>query len=140
MVNATPRSLYPGKKTKYPLYRSLGGSQGRSGWEPTPGFDCRMLEPVRASHTVCIIPTHDVGQRRRRARTSVGTDHEAYLHKKHRNADTRALCDRKCVPSVGQAAVMPEPSTADIRLTYHLTNTVCFWPLLLLSACGWASE
>ena len=31
VVNATPRSLYPREKTRYPLYRKLGGPQGRSG-------------------------------------------------------------------------------------------------------------
>jgi len=30
-VNATHRSLYPPGKTRYPLYRRLGGQQGRSG-------------------------------------------------------------------------------------------------------------
>jgi hypothetical protein len=32
VVNAKPRPLYPGKQTRYPLYRRLGGSQDRSGW------------------------------------------------------------------------------------------------------------
>jgi len=31
VVNATPRLLYAGKETRYTLYRSLGGPQGRSG-------------------------------------------------------------------------------------------------------------
>jgi hypothetical protein len=31
VVNATPRPLYPSGKTQYPLYRRLGGPQGRSG-------------------------------------------------------------------------------------------------------------
>ena len=31
VVNATPRPLYPPGKTRYPLYRRLGGPQGRSG-------------------------------------------------------------------------------------------------------------
>ena len=31
MVNATLRSLYPGRETRYLLYRRLGGPQGRSG-------------------------------------------------------------------------------------------------------------
>ena len=31
MVNVTPRPLYPRKDTRYPLYRRLGGPQGRSG-------------------------------------------------------------------------------------------------------------
>jgi len=39
----TPATLYPPGKTRYPLYRRLGGPQGRSGQEqkisPPPGFD-----------------------------------------------------------------------------------------------------
>jgi len=31
VVNATPRLLCPPGKTRYPLYRRLGGPQGRSG-------------------------------------------------------------------------------------------------------------
>ena len=31
VVNATPRLLYPGKETRYPLYRRLVGSQSRCG-------------------------------------------------------------------------------------------------------------
>ena len=31
VVNATPRPFYPPRKTRYPLYRRLGGPQGRSG-------------------------------------------------------------------------------------------------------------
>jgi hypothetical protein len=31
VVNATPRPFYPPGKTRYPLYRRLGGPQGRSG-------------------------------------------------------------------------------------------------------------
>ena len=34
MFNFTPRPLYPGKETRYPLYRRLGGLQGRSGRVP----------------------------------------------------------------------------------------------------------
>ena len=43
------RSLPPGK-TRYPLYRRLGGPQGRSGQErkisPPPGLDLRTVQPV----------------------------------------------------------------------------------------------
>ena len=31
VVNATPRPLFSGKDTRYPLYRRLGGTQSRSG-------------------------------------------------------------------------------------------------------------
>ena len=48
------RSLPP-RKTRYPLYRSMGGPQGRSGQvrkiSPTPGFDPRIVQPVVAVPT-----------------------------------------------------------------------------------------
>ena len=48
------RSLPPGK-TRYPLYRRLGGPQGRSGQvrkiSPPPGFDPRTVQPVASRYT-----------------------------------------------------------------------------------------
>ena len=48
------RSLTPGK-TRYPLYRRLGGPQGRSGQvrniSPPPGFDPRTVQPVANRYT-----------------------------------------------------------------------------------------
>ena len=48
------RSLPPGK-TRYPLYRRLGGPQGRSGQArkilPPPGFDPRTVQPVASHYT-----------------------------------------------------------------------------------------
>jgi len=50
-----PAALYPRGKTRYPLYRRLGGPQGRSGQvrkiSPPPGFDHRTVQPV-ASHCI----------------------------------------------------------------------------------------
>ena len=50
----TPAALPPGK-TWYPLYRRLGGTQGRSGWvqkiSPPPGFDPRTVQPVASHYT-----------------------------------------------------------------------------------------
>jgi hypothetical protein len=48
------RSLLP-EKTRYPLYRRLGGPQGRFGhvrkiW-PSPGFDPRTVQPVASRYT-----------------------------------------------------------------------------------------
>ena len=45
------RTLPPGK-TRYPLYRRLGGPQGRSGREENlalPAFDPRTVQPVAQS-------------------------------------------------------------------------------------------
>jgi len=48
------RSLAPGK-TRYPLYRRLGGPQGRSGQvrkiSPPPGFDPQTVQPVACRYT-----------------------------------------------------------------------------------------
>ena len=48
------RSLPPGK-TRFPLYRKLGGTQGRSGQlrkiSPPPGFDPRTVQPVASRYT-----------------------------------------------------------------------------------------
>jgi hypothetical protein len=48
------RSL-PRGKTQYPLYRRLGGPQGRSGQvrkiSPPPGFDRRTVQPVASRYT-----------------------------------------------------------------------------------------
>ena len=48
-ISRPGRYLPPGK-TRYPLYRRLGGPQGRSGQvrkiSPPPGFDPRTVQPV----------------------------------------------------------------------------------------------
>ena len=52
---STPRPgrFTPWKETRYPLYRRLGGPQGRSGRvlkiSPPPGFDPRTVQPVAQS-------------------------------------------------------------------------------------------
>ena len=55
----TPAALPPGK-TLYPLYRRLGGSQGRSGHvrkiSPSPGFDPRTVQPLASRYAYCAIP------------------------------------------------------------------------------------
>jgi len=52
-----PGALYPRGKTRYPLYRRLGGPQGRSGQvrkiSPPPGFD----PPDRPARSSVAIPT-----------------------------------------------------------------------------------
>ena len=58
-----PAALPPGK-TRYPLYRRLGGPQLRSGRvqkiSPQPGFDPQTLQPVVSHYTDCTIPAHMV--------------------------------------------------------------------------------
>ena len=50
----------PAGKTRYPLYRELGGPQGRSGRvrkiSPPPGFDPRIVQPVASRYTDYAIP------------------------------------------------------------------------------------
>jgi hypothetical protein len=66
VVAARPGRTSPPGKTRYPLYRRLGGSHGWSGQvrkiSPPPGFDPRTVQPVaqslyrlsyRAHHHLC---------------------------------------------------------------------------------------
>ena len=58
---STPRPgrFTPGKDTRFPLYRRLGGPQGRSGRvrkiSLPPGFDPRIAKPVASRHSTVII-------------------------------------------------------------------------------------
>jgi len=58
-----PATLPPGK-TRNPLYRRLGGPQGRSGrlrkyWHP-PGSDPRTAQAIAIRYTDSANPTHDI--------------------------------------------------------------------------------
>ena len=56
-----PAALPPGK-TWYPLYRRLGGLQGRSvrvrKISPPPVFDPRTVQPIASRYTDWAIPAH----------------------------------------------------------------------------------
>ena len=56
-----PAALPPGK-TRYPLYRRLGGPQGRSGRVQNAmfplGFDPRTFQSVASRYTDWAIPSH----------------------------------------------------------------------------------
>jgi hypothetical protein len=65
-VSHPGRSLPPGK-TRYLLYRRLGGPQGRCKQvrkiTPPPGFDPQAVQPVASRYTDCITrPTFFYGQ------------------------------------------------------------------------------
>ena len=64
VVNATPRPLTPGKETRYPLYRRLGGPQGRSEWcgksRPPPGFGPLTVQLVASRYTDSANPAHNL--------------------------------------------------------------------------------
>ena len=57
-----PGRFTPGERPRYPLYRRLFGSQGRSGrvWNisPTPGFDPRTVQPSASRYTDWANVTH----------------------------------------------------------------------------------
>ena len=57
-----PVSL-PQRKTRYPLYKRLGGPQGRSGRMrkilPPPWFDPRTVQPVPSRYTDSNVPAHN---------------------------------------------------------------------------------
>ena len=58
-----PTAVPPGK-TRYPLYRTVGGPQGRSGLmlkiSPPPGFDPRTVHPVASRGTDRATPAYHV--------------------------------------------------------------------------------
>jgi hypothetical protein len=58
--SSRPGRFTPGKETRYPLYRRLGGLQDRSGQvrkiSPPPGFDPRTVQPVVSRCTDYTIP------------------------------------------------------------------------------------
>ena len=59
-----PPALSPGKETRYPLYRRLGGPHGRFGrvWKISsrPGFGPRTVRPVASRYTDGAIPAHSL--------------------------------------------------------------------------------
>ena len=55
VVSVTSRPLFTPVKSRYPLYRRLGGPEGRFGKVrkilPPPGFDPRTVQPVASRYT-----------------------------------------------------------------------------------------
>jgi len=60
-VIVTPRPLITPRKTRYPLYRRLGGPQGWSGQvrkiSPPPRFDPQTVQPVASHYTMLPRPS-----------------------------------------------------------------------------------
>ena len=58
-----PVALPPGK-TRYPLYRRLGGPQGQSGQvrntSPLAGFDPRTVQPLASCYNDYAPPAHNI--------------------------------------------------------------------------------
>ena len=63
------RAALPPGKTRYPMYRRLGWSQGRSGQvrktSPPPGFDPQTVQPVASRYTDWASPVPIVCSRTR---------------------------------------------------------------------------
>jgi hypothetical protein len=63
-----PGRFTPGKETRYPPYRRLGGPQRRSGRlrkiSPPPGFDPRTVQPVASHYTDWATQAHTLVMRR----------------------------------------------------------------------------
>jgi hypothetical protein len=62
-----PGRFTPGKETRYPFVRRLGGLQGRSGRmrkvSPQLEFNLRTIQPVTSCYTYWALPAHLLGQR-----------------------------------------------------------------------------
>ena len=60
VVSVMPQSPLPPRKTRYPLYKRLGGPQDRSGQvrkiSSPPGFDPQTVQLVASRYTDCAIP------------------------------------------------------------------------------------
>jgi hypothetical protein len=60
-----PGRFTPRTEIRYPFFRRLGGTQGRSGWvrkiSPTPDFDPRTVQPLAGRYTAYANRTHHVG-------------------------------------------------------------------------------
>ena len=76
-----PAALPPGK-TRYPLYRRLGGPQDRSAGlqkiSPPPGFDPRTVQPVARSYTDWATPAH--ANKRSRCKQTVRDMYRSHGH------------------------------------------------------------
>ena len=63
-VSVTPRPHFTPGKTRYPLYRRLGGLRDQSGQvrkiSPPPGFDPRSVQPIASRYTDCAILANGV--------------------------------------------------------------------------------
>jgi len=73
----------PPEMTRYPLYRMLGGLQGRSGREekisPSQGFDTRTVQPVASRYADCAIPAYRIISIKIKLKTLLRLRAELYL-------------------------------------------------------------
>jgi hypothetical protein len=90
-----PRPLFTLGRTRYPLYRRLGGPQGRSGQVrkilPPPGFDPQTVQPVASCHTGYETrPTEEQGAERNISTREGGCDGGGC--RKRYSEDTKLSC------------------------------------------------
>jgi len=91
-------SLSPGK-SRYPLYRRLGGPQGRSGQvrkiSPPSGFDPRTVQPVASRYTdYATRPTYTVHNSYRTATCFGNVVRPQYSTPPDKTHFTRSICAR----------------------------------------------
>ena len=111
-VSVTPRPLFTPEKTRYSLYRMLGGPQGRSGQlrkiSPLPGFDPRTVQPVASRFTNCAIPAHPHQPRSQK---------NLFIGITNNGPPSYANATNKCR--------MPEPFVDNVVRTSNLANVPC---------------
>jgi hypothetical protein len=91
-----PGRFTPGKETRYPFYRRLGGPQGRSGRvrkiSPPRGFDPRTVQPVASRYTDYAIPAHIILQERSEMKISLNMNGKVRDCTKTLNLIERQCC------------------------------------------------
>ena len=120
-----PGVLSPGK-TRYPLYRRLGGPQGVSGWvrkiSPPSGFDPRTVQPVTSRYTDWAVLARGACCTRHSALRSVGFT--IILIFILCNSKAQVWCPATyCVPSIIRAWII---RYAD----YRFTIITCQWLMM----------
>jgi len=88
-----PADLLPGK-TRYPLYRRLGGPQDRSGRvrkiSPQPGFYPRTVQLVTSHYTDCDIQAHPYQMIHKNLKPGQISHYELTVQHSNRLVDTRS--------------------------------------------------
>jgi len=119
VANATLRPLYPENETRYPLYRRLGGPQGRSGRmreiSLLPGFDSRIVQPVASRYTDWAMPTHLMPQYR--------VFFSSFTDKRRPNAPPVALPALPRTPEVGEVQQWKTGDRQTIALVITFRNS-----------------
>ena len=99
-----PAALPPGK-TRYPLYRRLGGPQGKSGWvrkiSHPPGFDPRTVQPVASRYI---------------AADAVGVSSWRHMQNERCGCMCRSMCDVPRTLRVVWGVIGSRQGAPDVRM------------------------